>query len=262
MLTSLTYNRENLPIDLWSSSMASQTKRMLSSKSPRSTLSSKLFIVQNNRKKMRQTRLDVWVTTTLFLAQKMSPSICFHLHKPMETLLKRCDCNLLSLFSDSELQYLGFYSETSRPSFRPNSWVWLWRWHTWVLFTWWSQQYPHSQQCNLPPLDSSNQLHHIWYSLWLWHNQPPAHIHLSWLHPQRLSLTQLLILFGMVWSLVYSTQRYSILGVILAAYCGGQWTSFGSDGQVSSLIIRLDTGKPDYPRLALSRIQTNMHSNF
>ena len=146
---------------------------MPSSKSPRNTPGSKLFIVQNDRKKTQQIRLDVWVTIILFLAQKMTPSIYFHLHKPMETLLKRCDCtNLLPLFSDSKLKYLGFYSETSRPSFRPNSWAWLRRWHTWVLFAWWSKQHSHSQQCNLPPPDSSNQLHHVWHSPWLRYNQP------------------------------------------------------------------------------------------
>ena len=65
------------------------TKRMQSSRLARNTPGSKLFVVPNHRKKKMRTRLDVWVNATSFLAQKMPPSICFHLCKPMEILLKR-----------------------------------------------------------------------------------------------------------------------------------------------------------------------------
>ena len=159
----------------------------------------------------------------------MPPSICFHLHKLMEILLKRYGNSLFPLFSDSGLKYLGFYSKTSGPPFRLNSWVRLQWWHTSLIHTMIETIFAFAtmQSTTCGQLESTTPPM-TFVAIMI--QSTPAHIHLSWLHPQRWSQTQPLILSGIVLSLVYSMQRYNTLAIILSTFLGSQWTSFGSDG--------------------------------
>ena len=192
--------RESSPINLWSGSMALQTRKMRFDKSEKSTADSKLLcLAQKNKRKKPMRELGVLMIVTLFLTLKMKDLICSHFLELMEILQRRYNNwnNAIHFYSqfpleglrisflNSKIIFLGKYWDAISMVTHMNTSLT----NTTTQFTFTITHYFDTTQLALTILHMISNM-----------TTTPSihtHIHLSWFHLRRLNQTQLHISFGM-----------------------------------------------------------------